>query len=402
VARRYWQRTLDEALDHSGVRNSRLRAFLAAEFGNYGLVPKQAPFFLHAGILNHFMEEGGFTAVGGSDAYASALVPAILEAGGVVLVRAPVERIVVERGRAVAVELQGGKGRVRARRSVISAAGVEVTYRKLLEQTLVDKIGGPPKCLAASESCGTAHHVYGFVGFEGSSEELQLPSYNIWSFPLAPRDSRLDLNAIWNRLHGSAPGVLPDFLASDEAADKAQIPAFISFPSAKDATYNERCPGKSTAVVITEGRASYFGGAGPHSKRGEDYEAVKRRYRTAVLNAVKRHFPRLAGRISYVDIGTPWSNIHYLWRAGSYGLDQDAARFLDGSLRTAVPNIQGLYLTGQDLFVGGLFPQPISALITFAKVMGLTSPDLWLVLGDLASTLLRRFLFDRTYTPAKP
>merc|ERR1712046_228330 len=101
---------------------------------------------------------------------------------------------------------------------------------------------------------------------------------------------------------------------------------------------------------------------------------------TVLLNALYRHFPQLQGKATYIDVGTPLSNIHYLGRSASYGLTQDADRFLDPTLRVAVPKISNLYLTGQDVGFGGIFVQPLVAWLTFAKVVGVTSPDLWLML----------------------
>jgi len=407
IASRYMRRSLAQAMTDCGLMDSMLRATVAAEFGDYGMTPDKAPFFLHAGILTHYMPEGGFSPVGGSEMFAKVLVDAIHAAGGAVLVRAPVAKILVENGRATGVEMAGGKGVVKARHSVISAAGVEVTYRKLLNEVTVQKLGRPPQSLLESErntSAGSSHHVYGFFGIEGDTEELKLPTYNVWSLPPVPgvKDST-DVTAIWNRLFAASPGQLPEFLTSDEAAKDWQVPAFISFPSAKDKTYKERCPGKSVAVIITESRAEYFGkNLGPPNKRGEEYTQIKKRYEQLLKNALFRHFPQLQGKISYIDVGTPQSNEHYLGRTSSYGLDQSVDRFLDPTLRIAVPGLSGLYLTGQDLICDGVFPQPIVAWITLSKVLGVTSPDFWLLFCDFALSVGRRVLFDRTYAPKNP
>lgn len=402
VAQRYARRTLAEAMTDCGMKNETLRAIISTECGDYGLMPDKAPFFLHAGILTHYLPEGGFSPVGGSDSFAAALVPAIKEAGGAVLVRAPVEKIVVEGGRAVGVEMKGGKGVTRARCSVISSAGVEVTFRKLLPEVDVVKAGGPPASLGASERMGISHHVYGFVGFEGTTEELKLPTYNVWSLPAAEGVESTDFVRQWARLHGRTHGEAPAFLASDAAAAEMQVPAFISFPSAKDSTYRERVPGKSTAVILTEAHANYFSGAGPHAKRGQDYAVIKKRYEMVLLNALYRHFPHLKSKVSYVDVGTPLSNEFYLGRSASYGLDQDADRFLDPTLRASVPGISSLYITGQDIVCCGVFPQVLSAWITLSKVLGVTSPDFWLLFSDFLVSVGRRVLFDRTYAPANP
>jgi len=311
----------------------------------------------------------------------------------------------IEEGRAVGVTLQGGKGTLRAKHSVISSAGVEVTYRKLLSEVDVVKAGGPPKSLLQSEELGSSHHMYGFVGFEGTTEELKLPTYNVWSIrdPDNKDAPTGDLSRAWKTLFGPSRGRLPAFLESDKAAAEATLPMFISFPSAKDPTYSSRCPGKSTAVIITESHGDYFGDSvGPPNKRGEAYEAIKQRYKTAMLNGLLRHFPHLESKVAYFDVATPLSNMHYLGRKSSYGLDQNAARFLDPTLRVAVPRVSGLYLTGQDMLCGGVFPQMLTAWLTLAKVLGLFSPDLWVLLARFGLSVSRRALFDSTYAPKHP
>jgi len=402
VLDRYVRRTLSEALTDCGLKDGMLRATISAEFGDYGTVPDEAPYFLHAGILNHYLPEGGFSPVGGSDAFATALVAPIFAAGGAVLVRAPVSKIIIEGGRAVGVEVKNLT--VRAKKSVISSAGVEVTYRKLLNEVDVQKMGGPPKSLLASEKDDKSQHVYGFIGFEGTAKELGLPTYNVWSLPPAEGHAESDISAIWKTLFGAGRHELPAFLTSDEAAAAGQVPAFISFPSAKDSNYNARCPGKSTAVLLTEGRADFFGGrdAGSHQKRGEQYNVIKKRYEKLLLNALFRHFPHLKEKVAYIDIGTPLSNEHYLGRAASYGLNQDHDRFLDPSLRLVVPGVSGLYLTGQDLLVGGVFPQVFTALMTVAKTLGVCSIDLWILLTEFCLSVGWRCAFDRTYLPKNP
>lgn len=152
--------------------------------------------------------------------------------------------------------------------------------------------------------------------------------------------------------------------------------------------------------MITECRAEYFGDAGPANKRGEEYVEVKRKYQELLLRALYGNFPQLEGKVTYIDVGTPWSNEHYLGRKSSYGLDHDASRFLDPSVRVQV--MPGLYLTGQDVLADGIFTQPLAALLTASKVLGFGSFDFALLGFDFARFVLRRVLFDRTYAPALP
>jgi all-trans-retinol 13,14-reductase len=273
-----------------------------------------------------------------------------------------------------------------------------------LDDVTVEKIGGVPQSLLETEQSQViSHHVYGFVGFDGTTDELKLPTYNIWSLPTGPGVSDpSDIAASWNQLFGSARGELPAFLASDEAAKKAQVPCFISFPSAKDTTYEERNPGKSVAVLITESDADFFGKVGPHNKRGEEYATIKKRYEHVLLNSLYHYFPQLKGKATYVDVGTPFSNEFYLERKSSYGLNHTSARLLDATLRITVPGLSGFFLTGQDVLCDGVFPQVITAWMTLAKVVGITSPDFWLLFSNFAASVGRRCLFDRTYQSKNP
>mmetsp|Transcript_65065 Transcript_65065/g.121228 ORF Transcript_65065/g.121228 Transcript_65065/m.121228 type:complete len:588 (-) Transcript_65065:223-1986(-) len=385
---RHVQRTTTDVLTACGVQDPLLRSVLCSEFGDYGILPDEAPFCMQAIILFHYIWEGSYYPEHGSDAFALALVPQIVAAGGGVFVRAPVTRIILDGKRAVGVAIDK-KGDLYAKRSVISAAGVEVTYRKLLDEATVAKLGGAPKPLQETEKIGSGNHVYCFIGLDGDTEELNLPTHNVWSFPVTAGTTP-DISSLWR---ATAPlGKLPPFLHSDEAASQAEVPCFISFPSAKDPHYAGRCPGKSTAVVLTESRSSYFADAGPSTKRSGEYLKLKARYQNGLLNSFYKHYPHLKGKVSYVDVATPLSNDHYLGRVGSYGLDHSISRFLDTSVQIKVNGINGLYLTGQDLVSCGVFAQPIAAWMTLAKVVGVTSFNFWVLLFRCGWTVAARML----------
>lgn len=391
LANRYIRRTFVSILEECGIKNQQLVSVLSAECGDHGVIPEEAPFVMQAAVLFSYIWEGAYYPVGGSDAFAEALVPAVLDAGGAVFVRAPVTKIITENAKAVGVEVKGTDV-YRAKYSVISAAGAEVTYRKLLDRVELEKLGVVPKSLVATEGKGTAHHIYGFIGLEGTSEELGLPQHNVWSFSTAGCSDTPSLSSAWKAV--TSPKQVPKFLESDEAAAEAELPFFLSFPSAKDSGYNSRCPGKSSACILTEGRAEYFGEVGEHGRRGERYEEVKNRYKIALLGTFERYYPHLKDKVVYVDVGTPWSNEFYLGRQGSYGLDHDTERFLDPTLTIAPPQIKNLYLTGQDYLCCGIITQPIVSWFTLYRVLGgVSSLDFILLTGDLFAAVLRRTLF---------
>lgn len=46
-----------------------------------------------------------------------------------------------------------------------------------------------------------------------------------------------------------------------------------------------------------------------------------------MLKGLLKHFPQLEGRIEYTEMASPLSNVHYLKRAASYGLQHGPQRF---------------------------------------------------------------------------
>ena len=124
LARRTTRSWLDEH-----VRDERLRAVLGARWGDYGLPPSRSAFLAHAVITSHYYE-GGYYPSGTSARIAEGATRVIEEAGGAIRVRAEVERILVEGGRAVGVRLAGGE-ELRAP-VVVSDAGARATFLRLV------------------------------------------------------------------------------------------------------------------------------------------------------------------------------------------------------------------------------------------------------------------------------
>ena len=46
-----------------------------------------------------------------------------------------------------------------------------------------------------------------------------------------------------------------------------------------------------------------------------------------MVKGLLKHFPQLDGRIEYTEMASPLSNVHYLKRAASYGLQHGPQRF---------------------------------------------------------------------------
>jgi all-trans-retinol 13,14-reductase len=337
---RYSDRTTRSVLEEL-TSDQELISVLTGQFGDYGLPPAESSFAIHAMVANHYLE-GAFYPVGGAASIAAGVAPVIERRGGRVLVSADVSEVLIEDGRAAGVVAGGRTFRAPL---VISNAGVANTFGRLIPRAIAAQHGLDRQL---EELRGSVGHVCLYLGLEHTDAELGLRGTNLWIYP--DRDHE---------------GNIARFLADPEAP----IPVvYVSFPSSKDPTFQERFPGKATIEVITLARYEWFSPweSGPWRRRGEDYEALKQRFTDRLLEALYERVPAVKGKIAYHELSTPLSTKHFsnYPRGELYGLDHTPDRFRKRFLRCHTP-IEGLYLTGQDICSagvgGGLFGGVLTA-----------------------------------------
>ncbi|NWR61228.1 RETST reductase, partial [Bucorvus abyssinicus] len=337
--------------------NRELRAVLSYIYPTYGVVPSKASFSMHSILVNHFLN-GAWYPRGGSGEIAFHTVPVIRKTGGNVLGKAPVQKILLDsQGKACGVSVKKGQDLVNIFAPIIiSDAGIFNTYERLL----------PAEARALPEiqlQLRAAVHGHGgftvFVGLNGSREELGLEPTNYFLYP------GTDLDEMMNR-----------YLASSREEAAKNIPLlFVTCPSAKDPTWEMRHPGKSTLAVVTFAKYEWFEeweDTQVH-KRGDDYEDLKKTFVDNIMQTVFKLYPRIEDKIGYISGGTPLTNQHYIAspRGEIYGIDHGMGRLQAEAIasvraQTAVPN---LYLTGQDLCLGGFMGALQGALICASAVL---------------------------------
>jgi phytoene dehydrogenase-like protein len=123
-------RPLDHLFDHCSL-SPEARAVLVAQSGDYAAPPSRTPVALHAGLLDHYLDEGAYYLRGGGQTLAAHLLDVIQTHGGRVRTHARVEHIAVESGHVRGVRLQTGED-IRSD-VVISAADIKQTYLRLLD-----------------------------------------------------------------------------------------------------------------------------------------------------------------------------------------------------------------------------------------------------------------------------
>lgn len=334
-----WALRSARALIDAHVRDPFLAAILGAQAGDHGLPPSLAPAPLHAAVFGHYAD-GGFYPKGGGGSLARAFVLGLRRAGGEIRVRAPVSRILVERGRALGVRLEDGT-EIRAR-TVISNADPTRTFGAMMEPEHV-----PPRVrrkLARTRYSTSALSL--FLAVDADPRRYGLDSGNVWWF------ESTDLDAIYG-----------DGLRAWGAEVKALPFLFLNATSLKD-------PGKRTGSQHTIEAFALIGydafrtwAATQHDARPPSYVALKEELARTLLAAVDRVAPGLSRRANFVEVGTPLTNEFYCASTGGnmYGTakTRDQVGPFAWPIRTP---IEGLLSCGASTLAHGVMAATITGL----------------------------------------
>ncbi|XP_054433613.1 all-trans-retinol 13,14-reductase [Pteronotus mesoamericanus] len=334
-----------------------LRAVLSYIYPTYGVTPSHTTFSMHALLINHYMK-GAFYPRGGSSEIAFHTIPVIERAGGAVLTRAPVQSVLLDSaGKACGVSVKNGQELVNIYCPiVISDAGLFNTYKYLLPENA--------RCLPGVkqqlEMVRPGLSIFSvFICLRGTKKDLGLQSTNYYVYFNTHMDEAME-----------------HYLAMPREKAAAHLPLlFIVSPSAKDTTWEDRFPDRSTMIVLVPASYEWFEEwkEEPQEKRSSDYETLKTSFVEASLSVVMKLFPQLEGKVDSVTGGSPLSSQFYLaaFQGATYGADHDLGRLHPhgiASLRAQSP-IPNLYMTGQDIFTCGLMGALQGALLCSSAIL---------------------------------
>jgi all-trans-retinol 13,14-reductase len=317
------------------TQDERLRAVLAAQWGDYGSPPREGSFAAHALIVQHYLD-GAWVPIGGSSVFAQEFGRTIEAAGGALRTGAEVSAIRVQDTQVQGVTLAGGEAIDCPR--VISDIGLHNTLRRLPSgavdyQWMSDGFDLQP-------SLG---YVGLYLGLEGDIAAHGADTANHWFF------DGWDINAVWR----------------DPFAQPRAPGLFVSFPSLRDPAHEPGTAQRHTAELIALVDWSVFaqwdrsdptGGLKPEPLAArESYVAFKDLLLRNLRAQFDMHFPGLAPLVRLSEASTPISLAHYTGaeHGAMYGLETTPRRFLTPALRPRTP-IRGLYLAGQDAGTPGV------------------------------------------------
>lgn len=309
----------------------KLQSVFASQWGYYGSTPSRSSFAIQALVVKHFFH-GAYYPEGGAKEIANTLLRTVAEAGGWTRIRASVEQIVIEKGKAVGVRLADGE-EIRAKR-VISAAGVMSTINRLLPPETVNKPWAQSVTSLQPASC----HVCLYLGFKGDIRKAGAGAANKWFY------------STWS--------TEADAWAVGREIKKDEVPIlYCSFPSLKDPLHDPGPEQRHTGEIVTfvPWEAFQKWSNTKWKKRGSDYDAFKESMQTALLDWFFEHLPGLKPMLDYAELATPLSTDHFVRPvAGSiYGIEPTPERFRNRWLRPQSP-VKNLYFSGSEVATVGV------------------------------------------------
>lgn len=316
-----FEKTAAEVLNEI-TPNLKLQKVLTGQWGYHGSPPSRAAFAVQALVSRHFMH-GAFYPVGGSKQIALTLLEKVAKAGGWTRIRADVETILVERGRAVGVRLAGGE-EIRARR-VVSAAGVMSTATRLLPDGAMGDWVEQVRSLVPAPA-----HVCLYLGFKGDIRKAGAGPANKWFYDVWDTDAGL-----WD-------------IPIDGPLPRCPV-LYTSFPSLKDPNHQSGENVHHTGEVVTFVPYERFESwrEQPWRNRDDAYQALKKRITEQLLSQLFEHLPQLEPMLDFAELGTPISTEHFCrpMKGSIYGIEPTLERYACDHLRAHSP-IKGLFFAG--------------------------------------------------------
>jgi all-trans-retinol 13,14-reductase len=320
--------------------NIKLREVLAGNNALYAGQPGRTPLYVHALILNSYIESSWKCIDGGSQ-IAKHIARTIRENGGVVMRNCQVKKIIEEGGKVSCVELADGT-RMLASHFISNMHPVktlEITETALIKKAFRNRL----QSLENSISSFTINIVF-------RKNSYKYFSHNYYCF---------NEGCVWTTA---------DYTAENWPLGYAVFAA----PSSKSPEYAE---GMSILAYMRYDEVKQwqhtFNTISSEEDRGESYDAFKKQKAETLLDSVEKKFPGLRNHIAAYYTATPLSFRDYIGNddGSLYGVSKDYRDPLKTfiSPRTRLPN---LYFTGQNLNLHGVLGAAMSAIVTTNALLG--------------------------------
>jgi phytoene dehydrogenase-like protein len=327
------------------TRDRRLKAILSGQCGNHGLAPSRVSLALHAAMARHYYD-GAFYPREAAKSIPRALIKVLQQHRGKIRMRARVNRILVEQGRATGVELSDGE-RVLAR-NLVSNADPAITFGKLV-----------PAAHGKSERRRAEKMEYGSSLLSAfCAVDLDLPAMGF------------DSGNYWWYRHDDLDDI---YLATERSLPRNGIDVlFLTVTTLKDPGHRV-APGLHTVEMFTFIPFAPFAewAEAGQGARGASYERLKRELGQQLLQAAEHVMPGISRHLRFFHVGTPLTNDFYCetHEGASYGTAKTPWQLGPFSFQTTT-TIENLFLCGQSTLSHGVAGASLSGLMAAKKILG--------------------------------
>lgn len=353
---RWASRTFKEFLD-SCTDDPWLQAVLAGQHGDYALPPSRASVLAGVGLALHYLQ-GAYFPRGGGQVISDHLAEAIERQGGKILLMGRVQRILVDDGRVLGVELESrhvGRRTVRAP-AVISNADIKRTLLELVDvKDLQSKTISRVREYEMAPALGML-----YLGYQRDLRAEGHPATNFWIYPSYDYEAQY---------------------AAARRGDFSSDPfVYVSIASLKDPDHSSLAPPGVTNMQVMSlaphqpqswGVSPEEAQSGAYRSRPE-YLAAKESFSRGLIRAACSIFPDLPERIVFQELATPLTHSRYTASTDgtSYGIAATPQQFLRRRPGTRT-EIEGLYLCGANTRMGhGIGGVTMSGLFAAASIVG--------------------------------
>ena len=320
--------------------DKKLQAVLVGNNMLYVLQAGKTPFYVHAMILNSYIESAWKCIDGGSD-IGKYIAMDIREHGGIIRRNSEVKRIVVDEGEVKSVELADGS-HVYGKHFISNMHPVrtlDMTESSLIKNAYKNRIKNLENTIGG--------FIINIVFKKDSYKYVKNNYYyhregHVWNMADHTEENWPLCYCVFFSASSKSP----------EYADSMTLLAYMRYDEVKqwEQTFN-------TVSAADD--------------RGPGYEAFKKRKAEKLLDCVEEKFPGLRDCVKTYYTATPLSYRDYVGNddGSMYGIVKDYQNPLKTfiSPRTKIPN---LYLTGQNLNLHGILGATMSGLVTCTAFLG--------------------------------
>lgn len=330
-----------KAFIESLTTNKKLQNVLGGTNLLYAGQPDKTPFYVHALVINSYIESS-YRFVDGGSQIARLLAKEITSRGGVILRDAVVTRIVEENGQIQYVETRDGRKIYGDKfiSNVHPQKTIELVDTDLIKKAYRNRI----KSLENSVSTFCINVVM-------KKDTFKYLNYNFYCFT---EDN--PWSAIQYTAENWPNGYAMFFTASSKSTEYADGVTLMSYMRFED----------------VQQWAHTFNTVSEEEERGEDYNKFKTERAEIIFNDVEKRFPGFRDCIKNYYVATPLSWRDYIGTddGSLYGIVKDYHEPMKSfiSPRTKIPN---LYLTGQNLNMHGILGVTVGSIVTCSDIFGI-------------------------------